>query len=297
MTLTSPQQSAKPCSPQPVVPVEGVLVDHAAALGGIELLRANYRRRVSLRHTHLELEVGIVTAGRRLVDRGNRQYVATAGSILVFAPGELHCGRPVDESGSEYAAFLIPLDSLGIYQCSEGEEEGEGPLRFDSAVVRDASLSHKLVELHAALVSNPADVTLGVPLLALVRELLGKYASAPDRGSLDIDVRHGVSLAKAHVDLHYSSSIRLETLAELSGLGMFQLIRAFRSAIGLTPYAYVEQLRIQRAKQLLRAGMKASLVAHETGFSDQSHLTRHLKRVLGVPPARYQRRALATAAE
>ena len=85
----------------------------------------------------------------------------------------------------------------------------------------------------------------------------------------------------------------MDSLARMAGIGVFKLIRAFDAFTGLTPYAYIEQVRIHHAAELLRNGMGASLVACHTGFSDQAHLTRHFKRVLGVPPATYQRRARA----
>ena len=71
--------------------------------------------------------------------------------------------------------------------------------------------------------------------------------------------------------------------------GMRVSLPDLRRAYGLPPYMYLEQLRIERARVLLRAGTPTSHVAYETGFSDQSHLTRRFKRVVGVPPGQYAR--------
>jgi AraC-like DNA-binding protein len=71
-------------------------------------------------------------------------------------------------------------------------------------------------------------------------------------------------------------------------LSPFHLLRVFRAAVGLPPHAYQIQLRVARAKELLRAGMPIAAVAVEVGFVDQSHLTRHFKRLVGVPPGRYR---------
>jgi AraC-like DNA-binding protein len=72
-------------------------------------------------------------------------------------------------------------------------------------------------------------------------------------------------------------------------LSPYHVIRIFRKATGLPPYTYFEQLRIERAIDLLRRGVPISDVAVMTGFSDQSHLTRRFKRVVGVPPGKYAR--------
>jgi AraC-like DNA-binding protein len=83
--------------------------------------------------------------------------------------------------------------------------------------------------------------------------------------------------------------VRLAELAEVAGMGPFALTRCFRRVVGVPPYAYLELLRVERAKELLRGGTAITEVAHVTGFSDQSHLTRHFRRVVGVPPGRYAR--------
>ena len=89
------------------------------------------------------------------------------------------------------------------------------------------------------------------------------------------------------------------SLAELSavtGLSQFALLRAFRAQTGLPPHAYLNQLRVRRARSLLDDGLPATEVAALTGFADQAHLTRHFKRVVGVPPGAYQRERVLLAA-
>ena len=81
----------------------------------------------------------------------------------------------------------------------------------------------------------------------------------------------------------------LDELSELTGLGQFALLRAFRAETGLPPHAYLNQVRVRRARRLLDRGLTPAEVAACTGFADQAHLTRHFKRVVGVPPRAYQR--------
>ena len=55
-----------------------------------------------------------------------------------------------------------------------------------------------------------------------------------------------------------------------------------------SPHAFLEQPRVRRAQSLLRTGLLPADVAAEVGFADQSHLTRHFKRIVGVTPGRYR---------
>jgi AraC-like DNA-binding protein len=67
----------------------------------------------------------------------------------------------------------------------------------------------------------------------------------------------------------------------------------FRKEVGMPPYAYLENRRIQHAQQLLLADHPITDVAFQTGFSSQSHFTTSFKRYLGVPPAQYVRQKLS----
>jgi len=78
--------------------------------------------------------------------------------------------------------------------------------------------------------------------------------------------------------------------ARVAGLSPCHLNRVFRRALGLPPHAFQTQLRVVRAGALLRRGWPLAAVAAETGFADQSHLTRRFKTVVGVTPGAYRER-------
>ncbi|WP_143669056.1 helix-turn-helix domain-containing protein, partial [Streptomyces rochei] len=80
----------------------------------------------------------------------------------------------------------------------------------------------------------------------------------------------------------------LAALATDLGLSRYQLLRAFRTATGLPPYAWLAQHRVARARGLLETGLRPAEVAARVGFADQAHLTRWFRRVLGVTPAAYR---------
>ena len=61
----------------------------------------------------------------------------------------------------------------------------------------------------------------------------------------------------------------------------------------MPPHAYHLQLRIDRAKRLLAAGSAPARVANDSGFVDQSHLTRHFRKWVGVTPGAYARAVIA----
>jgi AraC-like DNA-binding protein len=59
----------------------------------------------------------------------------------------------------------------------------------------------------------------------------------------------------------------------------------FKQSTGQSPYRYVTETRARKAKELLTSGkFSISEIAHQVGFADQSHLTRHIKHLFGVTP-------------
>jgi AraC-like DNA-binding protein len=80
-----------------------------------------------------------------------------------------------------------------------------------------------------------------------------------------------------------------ERTAQVSDSSRIRDLRSFKRQFGLTPHAYDLCKRIALAKEALRSGAKPSHVAHTFGFVDQSHLTRHFKRLVGITPFQYSR--------
>jgi len=79
----------------------------------------------------------------------------------------------------------------------------------------------------------------------------------------------------------------LAELAALSGVSRFQLLRGFVREIGITPHAYLVQLRVRHARRLLTHAHTPAQAALLAGFADQSHLTRAFVRQFGITPGRY----------
>lgn len=89
-----------------------------------------------------------------------------------------------------------------------------------------------------------------------------------------------------------AENISLNDLAERFDCTPFHLIRFFKKESGLTPYAYLLRLRLERARELISQGRPLVDTALETGFADQSHLTRHFKALYGIPPGEFKRQIL-----
>jgi len=88
-----------------------------------------------------------------------------------------------------------------------------------------------------------------------------------------------------YINAHLSESIRLDTLSTHLGMSRYYFCRLFKQSTGFSPYQYIIRCRVERAKRLLKqGGLSLTEVALACGFSHQSHLHRHFKRLVGITP-------------
>jgi AraC-like DNA-binding protein len=116
------------------------------------------------------------------------------------------------------------------------------------------------------------------------------YALVASRGGIRPAGRgdHAVVLRiRDYLRREFARTITLEDLGHRAGMCRFALARAFTREVGLPPHAYQTHLRVLHACELIRRGTPLSVVALKVGFSDQSHLCRHFKRILGLTPGAY----------
>lgn len=103
-----------------------------------------------------------------------------------------------------------------------------------------------------------------------------------------IDLSRPVRSAIRHMSQNYADPITLDDLSSLTKLSSYQIIRAFRRELGITPHAWLIRHRVRLGTTLLERGESIATVAFEVGFVDQTHFTRHFKRHHGETPARFR---------
>jgi AraC family transcriptional regulator len=116
----------------------------------------------------------------------------------------------------------------------------------------------------------------------------GVYTVSEQTG--EISDREAIRRVVAYLERTTQDFPDLASLAKRTGFSRFHFIRVFKAETGTTPVRYVEQRKMEQAKTLIEAA-EISLVeiAGKLGFSDQSHLTRRFKTIVGCTPAAYAR--------
>jgi AraC-like DNA-binding protein len=128
-----------------------------------------------------------------------------------------------------------------------------------------------------------------MPEVRLTGRTIEVHLPPGDGAGLDPANARAVECARLYLHEHYAEPVRLAELVRLTGLSRFHLAHLFTRYTGLPPHAYQILVRIERARALLLAGIPAVEVAGLVGFADQSHFTRHFRRIWRVTPGSYLR--------
>ncbi|MFG3440412.1 AraC family ligand binding domain-containing protein [Nonomuraea sp. NPDC047897] len=266
------------------------------AVPDVDLLKARYVTHRFARHAHAEYAIGLILDGVEEFAYGGTVHRAGAGEIVLVNPEVAHTGHAGVPGGWAYRMLYPSLESMTEIAADLGRA-GATPY-FPEQVVRDPALAALLERAHRA-----AERGDGLAASTLTRTLFGRLLArhgAPGpltdplagRGAVPAGAgRRAVREAIEVLGASLADPPTLDRLAETVRASPFPLLRAFKAETGLPPHAYLTSLRVRRARRLLKSGRPPAEVAAEVGFTDQAHLSRHFKRIVGVPPAAYQRAA------
>ena len=273
--------------------VEQARFSRREELDGLEMLAATYVTHSFVPHTHEGFVISAITRGAEAFRYRGQMHVASAGHVVFINPDEVHTGHAPHPDGWTYRTFY-PSTAL-LKQAAQSLYGPKARMPFFSrTVVFDPALNAQIADTLATLERSDSLLERETRWLELLVEVVAKYAD--DSGALEsAGLEHrAVKLVKSHLEMHVPDPVTLAELSRLTGLSGFHLTRVFRRSLGLPPHAYQAQLRVRLAKSLLREGRGIAEVAADVGFSDQSHLTRQFKRLVGVTPAKYALAAKAS---
>jgi AraC-like DNA-binding protein len=217
-----------------------------------------------------------------------------AGEIAIF---DLRTKLATDLRDPFHAVNLyLPLKALAALG-----DDGDIPRRIQElrytpgATVREPFVRDLLLAMRPALAAGPEETPelfvdhLALALAVHVAKNYGDVAALPLQwvgGLAPWQERR----AKELIDAHIGGDVTLDDLARACDLSKRHFTRAFRQSTGMAPYQWLQNRRMEKARQLLETSFASlSVVALDCGFADQSHFTRTFSRLVGVTPGIWRR--------
>jgi AraC-like DNA-binding protein len=229
---------------------------------------------------HCTFGIGLMHAGGHTSLSGRGRVTACAGDVITVNPAEVHDGSPyLGQPRRWQMLYFEPCVIEAVCATPGGMRIAPPELAFP--VLRNAEaarLFERLFGLATHLTSNPSLDLHWEELLTRLINILA--ARAPARRAY----RTEVLAVQARINADPSRNESLGELAAAVELSRFELVRLFTAAFGLPPHAYRVVRRTKWAADLIRQGTPLSQAAAQTGFSDQSHMNRAIKRLYGWTP-------------
>lgn len=257
----------------------------APRVPGLTLMRADFTTHEFAPHSHDALVIAVTEeGGSEIKSRGSVQR-ATQGTLFVFNPDEPHAGWMGWSNLWRYRSFYLTQSALDIVRDGLGIERIP---YFTANLFTDGDLIKGFARLHRAVERNADALQEEELLFASFGKLFERHGSKPHGIEDAPQDRQLLSKVIELMRQSYAGTLPLETLAAEAGLTKFQLIGLFNRGTGLSPHAYLTQLRLRAACRALKSGRSLADIAFEAGFYDQSALTRHFKRAYGITPLQYR---------
>lgn len=235
-------------------------------------------------HFHEYYVIGFVEEGERALSCKNQEYTVKRGDILLFNPGDNHACVQSDQGTLDYRSLNITKGvMLDLAEEVTGRRELPG---FSRSMITDEEAVCCLRPLHESVMKGDHGFGKEENLLLLISLLIQRYGQPFE--TCVPECRDEIEKACAFMEQHYAEHIYLEQICRCAGLSKSALLRAFAKSKGVTPYSYLENVRIGEAKKLLEKGVPPVEAALQTGFSDQSHFTNYFNRFIGLTPGAYQ---------
>ncbi|HKO50535.1 MAG TPA: AraC family transcriptional regulator [Polyangiaceae bacterium] len=216
-----------------------------------------------------------------------RQALIGPGTVLCARPGDVFFSQRVTTPG---AANFLAIDTRVFHEYLSDHSLAARQMQLRAFTRISKRLEEKLQQVCRVVRPGPSALELQTAMVEFINALVPELLESPSDSATSLDATQRTA-ERVRDCLHgdVSATVDLSTLAKHTGVSRFQVLRIFKLRYGLPPHTYQLNVRLAFARKALRAGQLPAEVAAQYGFFDQSHLTRHFKRLLGVTPAQYAR--------
>lgn len=263
----------------------------ANAFNGVETVNATYQQQNFSKHVHEGYTIAVIDEGAQRFYRSGAEHVAGQDAIILVNADDVHTGQSATTDGWCYRGMYPTPEQFELISQDFNQGKPAAPY-FNKSVVQDTHLAYQLRLLFCHIENNSSKLLIETLMYSVMLNLTTRHASLRQPSSITSNSKHKLSLAKEYLDAYSDENVSLSQLANLVGLSQFHFVREFKKQFELTPHSYQIQVRLKKAKSLLKVGVKPVDVASDCGFHDQSHLNQHFKKALGTTPSRFQKQAL-----
>lgn len=254
---------------------------------GITLVQGERISHAFPRHTHKTYCIGLIHHGSRLVTLEKDQAAISENQLFVINPDTPHACRTIGPFHS-YSVICARKEVMADLSAQIAGAGASIPF-FPSCLIRDSDLVLTFQRVIAQNDLTQPGIETDEALMSLLSKLAMRHSQNPPDPLKQDPRRAVINRAMDYILTHLRHDHSLKDLANIAGLSPFHFHRRFLELAGVSPHDFLIQSRIKKARHLIESGTSLAEAAYETGFSDQSHMTRMFKRHTGVTPGVYKK--------
>lgn len=265
---------------------EQIRVWRPEGFAGLELRQGTSVSQPYPKHWHEELHFCLIQDGSGKLNYRREDHWTPAGCLFIVHPGEVHSNHADEGRSCSYRNLYAEPEIIRRLTAEITGHQNDLPF-FSPTPIYDRQVIQLYLDLHQSFEAGNSRLEQDELLLNFLAKLLARHSESATEFREPGRECEAVYQTRDYLMENFSSNISLEDLTGIAGLSPFHLNRVFSKEYGLPPHAFLTQVRIARAKTLLKEGASITQTAIEVGFSDQSHFTRHFRRLVGVTPGHY----------
>ena len=249
-------------------------------------------------HCHDFYEFYIHLQGARHYCIDNNVYPIAADHLMVIPPFRMH-GLIGEQVLQQYARCFLYISPSMLKSCGGGQIDLEALIsqNTQSGAFHFRMTPEEAQQCHQLLTDLQQTQDATAPIarfsnyskLVQFLQIICQVMSRSSETLTPIVVNEAMQEVLAYINKHYTSTVKLETLARQFGVSVSFLSHEFVKYTGRSVYDYVLYRRVLQAKELISTSMPLNEVAYQCGFNDYSSFLRAFTKMAGMSPSAYRK--------
>jgi len=221
-------------------------------------------------------------------------FKAAYGDVILFPPDTLHRGITVHEAILEcYYLYFHPE----FFDHIPGGDLLSGIFRNQNRFLisfqpeeRDRILTSLSAYQNTAALTPLDRIGLQAAILDFLVRLNRRALELGDTAPLESTAPPLLTTIVQYINAEFASITTIESVAEKFGISRAYMSKLFREELQISPYQYLQSIRLNEAQRLLKKGASVTEACFKAGFNDCSRFISYFRRAVGMTPGEYLHR-------
>ena len=237
-------------------------------------------------HFHQTFSIGAIENGEVYFSINNNEYTLQKEEIVLINPEIIHSCNPINNQKRSY--YMLYIDKDLIYNLQKTLNNNiQNYIPFSKVLIKNSNLYNNFITL-SKLNSNIFLLEKEEILEDFILSIINQFCKFNTIQTIYEDNNKVIKI-KEYLKENLTNNPTIDDISKALNISRYHLIRLFKQSTNITPHAYLLNLKVEYAKELLKSGMDIAEVALTTGFNDQSHLNRVFKQISACTPYEYKK--------